>query len=314
MTTTKFLCALAVLTGGMIALRAGEAMGQNAQDTTQLVRVEEDTPAVAAAQQEVAAQPVAVAESAPAAPKSGKLTKEEKAAQEKAAKEEKLRLKAEKAAQEKAAKEEKKRLKAEAEARKKQEKLAAKGKAVIAPVAPETEAKLQQLEKDIAELKRMQEELRQQLELYTRNQSLVLEAVKAAQEASAEAVRTAQAATQQSNIEKNKAAEKKAAAAARKEANSLIFRIQISARRSRVDVNDAFDKFGLGMKVMEERHEDDNNLYIYKYVVGSFRQVDAAIEACNEVRGKGIKDAFVVAYHKGSRITMADAFNMLSKN
>jgi len=74
-------------------------------------------------------------------------------------------------------------------------------------------------------------------------------------------------------------------------------------------VSAQFAEYNLGMRITEEQH---NNLY--KYTVGSYRQVEAAVTACNDVRNKGITDAFVVAYHKGERISMVEAYRILGRN
>lgn len=220
-------------------------------------------------------------------------------------KEDKRQLKAEQEEQEKVTKEQEKSSKEKEKA----EKQAAKERAKLTP-------RQQQMEDDIAELKRVQEILMQQAESSNKNQEAILGAVKAAQDAAAaaaEAARAAQTAVM-SMQSKDKVAEKKALTAARKDARYLNFKIQISARRTQLgDVNEPFAKFGLDMKITEERYTDETQSYIYKYVVGSYKSVDAAVEACNEVREKGITDAFVVAYYRGKRITMAEAYNLLNK-
>ena len=46
---------------------------------------------------------------------------------------------------------------------------------------------------------------------------------------------------------------------------------------------------------------------VYKYVTGSFYKSSQAKELQDEVRKKGFKDAFVVAFYKGERITLQQA-------
>ncbi|MDR2938628.1 MAG: hypothetical protein LBU92_06825 [Prevotellaceae bacterium] len=204
----------------------------------------------------------------------------------------------------------KERAKADKE-QKKAEKQAAKERAKLTPIQ-------QQMEYDIAELKRTQEMLMQQAEATNKNQEAILGAVKAAQDAAtaaAEAARAAQTAvvSMQENTEKK--TERKAPARAREGARQLSFKIQISARGTHLeDIDEPFAKYGLGMKITEELHSDDANNFSYKYVVGSYKQLDVAVEACNEVRSKGIADAFVVAYYKGNRITMTEAYELLNRN
>jgi outer membrane biosynthesis protein TonB len=213
------------------------------------------------------------------------------------------------------AKEEKEQEKAQAKAQEKAEKQAAKERGKLTP-------RQQQMEDDIVELKRVQEVLMQQAESSSKNQEAILGAVKAAQDAAtaaAEAARAAQTAVmnmQGKDMQgKNNAAERKALTAARKDASNLSFKIQVAARRTPLDnIDEPFARFNLDMKISEERYPDESAQgYIYKYVVGAYRSVDAAVEACNEVRSKGIADAFVVAYHRGKRISMAEAFNLLNR-
>lgn len=221
-------------------------------------------------------------------------------------------------------KEARKQIKAKQEAdeklakqREKDEKQLAKERANMTPLQRE-------MYDDIEELKRVKEILIQQAETSLKNQEAILAAVKAAQEAAmaaAQAARTASEAvlavrTQQQQSTKPNLAPQNSLLKPRagKDINLLTFKVQISARRTKLDnVQEPFAKFGLKERVTEERDETTPSTFVYKYVVGSFNLIDDAIQASNELRERGIKDAFVVAYYKGKRITMYEALEMLEK-
>lgn len=52
---------------------------------------------------------------------------------------------------------------------------------------------------------------------------------------------------------------------------------------------------------------------IYRYVAGYFLSIDQAIEYKNVLIGKEFKDAFIVAFHDGKRIPVAEAQELLKK-
>jgi N-acetylmuramoyl-L-alanine amidase len=45
----------------------------------------------------------------------------------------------------------------------------------------------------------------------------------------------------------------------------------------------------------------------YKYIVGNEIDMESASQLCREIRKKGFKDAFVIAFREGKRIPMVEA-------
>ena len=52
---------------------------------------------------------------------------------------------------------------------------------------------------------------------------------------------------------------------------------------------------------------------LYKYTVGNEKTLDDAVKLQNEVHDKGFKGAFVVAFLNETRITPAEAIEILKK-
>ncbi|GHT72476.1 hypothetical protein FACS189456_1090 [Bacteroidia bacterium] len=88
-----------------------------------------------------------------------------------------------------------------------------------------------------------------------------------------------------------------------------IFRVQISARKSKANAELAFSSFDLdGEDIFEEFYPDDPKGFQFKYVIGSFQQAEHAAKYCKFINRQGvINDAFVVAYYKGKRIPVKQA-------
>mgnify|MGYP001572046577 CR=1 FL=1 len=87
----------------------------------------------------------------------------------------------------------------------------------------------------------------------------------------------------------------------------IVFRIQIHASKERVFMAPAnFQR----MENVEEYQEEE----LYKYVVESSYSYDYAKDVLlNQVRRQGFQDAFIVAYRKGTRISVKDALKLLKK-
>lgn len=85
-----------------------------------------------------------------------------------------------------------------------------------------------------------------------------------------------------------------------------VFKVQILVSKSMFLENDAAFK---SVPNVTFYFEND----FYKYVAGNFRSNKEAKTFCEIVKNKGFKDAFVVAFMKGKRISMKEA-NELLKN
>ncbi|PCH68741.1 MAG: hypothetical protein COC01_03120 [Bacteroidetes bacterium] len=86
--------------------------------------------------------------------------------------------------------------------------------------------------------------------------------------------------------------------------SGLIFKVQIGAYQSDTPI-DLFQKIEAIIK------EPGPNGYT-RYTAGAFRSYDASVLFKNDVVNKGIKDAFIVSYNNGKRISMNAAVNILN--
>ena len=50
---------------------------------------------------------------------------------------------------------------------------------------------------------------------------------------------------------------------------------------------------------------------VYKYFSGNYSRLENAVETQTKLRGKGYKDAFLVAFNKGEKITLNEAKRLL---
>jgi len=64
-------------------------------------------------------------------------------------------------------------------------------------------------------------------------------------------------------------------------------------------------------KMIQTFEVEDSGSNFYRYLTGNFTDYQQAVKYQNELKAKGIKDAFVVAYKNGKRISLKEA---LSKN
>jgi hypothetical protein len=84
-----------------------------------------------------------------------------------------------------------------------------------------------------------------------------------------------------------------------------VFHVQLASLPEPIDdVSGYFDNLG----DVEEIKIDG----VYKYVVGAEDSVDAITEVQEEVRGKGYKDAFVIAIYRGKRISLREAVDIIN--
>lgn len=85
--------------------------------------------------------------------------------------------------------------------------------------------------------------------------------------------------------------------------SGLMFRVQIGAFRTQIPDN-AFK----GLSPLNG--ETATNGYI-RYTAGNFNRLENANAVKNDLRGLGYSDAFVVAYHNGKRVSLAEAMNIM---
>jgi len=88
---------------------------------------------------------------------------------------------------------------------------------------------------------------------------------------------------------------------------NIVFRVQIHASREPIFLAPANFR---GMENIEEYQEEE----LYKYVVGISYDYDyAKTVLLNQVKSKGFKDAFIVAFKKGEKIPIKEALNLLKQ-
>lgn len=94
--------------------------------------------------------------------------------------------------------------------------------------------------------------------------------------------------------------EEPASASAPVKKDYVIYKVQFMSNESIIQPGDNLLK-----DISQFEYYVQNN--VYKYVTGSFYKSSQAKELQDEVRKKGFKDAFVVAFYKGERITLQQA-------
>ncbi|MDO9040615.1 MAG: hypothetical protein Q7U65_04540, partial [Bacteroidota bacterium] len=85
----------------------------------------------------------------------------------------------------------------------------------------------------------------------------------------------------------------------------VLYKIQIGAFKAKIpdSANKLIKKLSLIRNV--ENYVDDNGVKIF--TTGNLRIYDEAVTMQNQVKQEGIKNAIIVAYHNGKRITVNEA-------
>lgn len=108
------------------------------------------------------------------------------------------------------------------------------------------------------------------------------------------------------NAKNNKTDQPKNPVKTTEKKDELIFSVQIILSPKTLSKDSP--KFKGATDIKEEKSDG-----VYKYSSGKFVSLNDAIDYQNKMRGKGFKDAFVVAFRNGNRIAMKEAREMLQK-
>jgi hypothetical protein len=103
------------------------------------------------------------------------------------------------------------------------------------------------------------------------------------------------------NVDKTREADKEAEHA---ELNEISFRVQVSISSQRFSQAELEDRIGSKLKYGVKILETGN---MFKYQSGSFNTYSEAAAYLIELKNNGVKDSFIVAYNKGSQISIKDA-------
>jgi cell division septation protein DedD len=86
------------------------------------------------------------------------------------------------------------------------------------------------------------------------------------------------------------------------------YRVQIAALKNPVEADKLATRFNINQKIDLEMAEG-----FTKYLVGSHSEYKAARDAREQIKSKGVNDAFVTAYNTGKRITVQEALMITSQ-
>ena len=85
--------------------------------------------------------------------------------------------------------------------------------------------------------------------------------------------------------------------------DGLLFKVQLATSATKIDL--APENFR-GLKDVEVYEAGG----LFRYTYGKLSTMDEAVKIQQEVREKGYKDAFIVAYKNGQRVDVAKARNL----
>ncbi len=88
------------------------------------------------------------------------------------------------------------------------------------------------------------------------------------------------------------------------EVSDISFRVQVSISSQRFSQLELEDRIGSKLKHGVRILETGN---MFKYQSGSFKNYADAAEYLDELKSNGVEDSFIVAYNKGSQISIKDA-------
>ncbi len=86
-----------------------------------------------------------------------------------------------------------------------------------------------------------------------------------------------------------------------REDNTPVYKVQFLTMTTKVE------KLGSKFKMIESFETEDSGANFFRYLTGNFRDYKQAVKYQNELKAKGIKDAFVVAYKNGKRVSIKEA-------
>lgn len=86
------------------------------------------------------------------------------------------------------------------------------------------------------------------------------------------------------------------------------YKIQIAALRNAVEADKLAVRFNINQKIEQEMADGYT-----KYIVGSHPEYKTARDARENIKAKGVNDAFVTAYNSGKRITVQEALMITSQ-
>ncbi len=92
----------------------------------------------------------------------------------------------------------------------------------------------------------------------------------------------------------------------KKKSKGITFKVQVSASASPVDLKKENFK---GVENVEEFKDGS----VYKYVFGDTSDYNAALDLQNQMKQKGYKDCFIIAFQNGKKISLNEALEILKK-
>ncbi len=90
--------------------------------------------------------------------------------------------------------------------------------------------------------------------------------------------------------------------------NTVIYKVQIGTYQGKLPAQ--VDKMFKRLSILRKIDKNTNEKGADVYTVGELAQFSDAVKLQQQIRLEGVKDAFVVAYHNGKRITLEEAKKM----